>query len=177
MSLIELEPGSEVSAENLNNNFDYLEDLVVNATISFDGRIASANNNISNITSNMATIQGAITDLETDLETTAGSKANLNLSNINASGKAKILDCIAPNYGAGYSISSGWTSPKAGWVYFGGSADRTSSVYIGGVYFEISYDSGDGQSSGNIFMFIGKGVAVTSFSNIREARFYPCKGN
>lgn len=60
MSLIEITPGSEAKSQTLNDNFDYLEELVVNYSQTFESRIASANNNISNITSNMATMQNNI---------------------------------------------------------------------------------------------------------------------
>lgn len=174
MSLIEIKHGTEAKSQVLNDNFDYLEGLIVSSIQGFDSRINSANNNISNITSNMAVIQTNLSNTTT----TANGKASKDLSDVEPGVKFKetILDYIAPDYTAGYSISSGFTAPSAGWCYFRGNQDTTSTVNVGGVGIEVSYDSGDGQSRGSLSLFVSKGTTVTAFSNIGVAKFYPCKG-
>ena len=178
MSLIEIKHGAEAKSDVLNGNFDYLEDLIVSSIQGFDSRINSANNNISNITSNLATIQNSITSTNNTVSSLSSGKASTDLSNVspNATFKATVIDWLAPNYSGLYSISSGWTSPKAGWCYFRGNQDHTSTVVVGGKTFEVSYDTGDGQSRGSLCLFVAKGTAVTSFTNIGVANFIPCKG-
>lgn len=87
-----------------------------------------------------------------------------------------ITNLVTPDYSAGYNIGNGWTAPTDGLCYFQGTTDGTSSVTIGGVYFQVSYDTGDGQSNGNLSMVVGKGTVVNGFSRIARASFYPFKG-
>lgn len=174
MSLIELKPGGEVQSQVLNDNFDYLEYLMSSSIQQLEAKVIGASNNISNITSNMAVIQTNLSNTTT----TANGKASKDLSDVEPSVKFKeiILDYIAPSFSSEYSISSGFTTPSAGWCYFGGQSDGTSSVTIDGAYLEVSWDIDDGQSRGELFVFVGKGTVVDSFNRIREARFFPCKG-
>lgn len=179
MSLIEIGTGAEARAQVLNDNFDYLEELISTSVSSLDAKFNSTTGNISNITSNLATIQSTLSTATSNISSLSSNKVNKDLSNATPSAtfKASVIDWLAPNYSGLYSISSGWTSPKAGWCYFRGNQDHTSTVVVGGKTFEVSYDTGDGQSRGSLCLFVGKGTTVTSFTNIGVAYFIPCKGN
>jgi hypothetical protein len=74
------------------------------------------------------------------------------------------------------AISNGWTATKSGWLYLQGQTDGTSSLRIDGEYFQVSYDTGDGQSNGCLFVYLAKGAVVSNFERIARATFYPCKG-
>ena len=87
-----------------------------------------------------------------------------------------ITNLVTPDYSAGYNISSGWTAATDGLCYFQGIPDGSSSVTIGGVGFQVSYDTGDGQSNGDLSMIVGKGTVVDGFYRIGRASFYPFKG-
>lgn len=87
-----------------------------------------------------------------------------------------ITNLVTPDYSAGYNIGDGWTAPADGLCYFQGIPDAGSSVTIGGVGFQVSYDTGDGQSSGSLSMIVGKGTVVNGFYRLARASFYPFKG-
>lgn len=87
-----------------------------------------------------------------------------------------ITNLVTPDYSAGYNIGDGWTAPTDGLCYFQGIPDAGSSVTIGGVGFQVSYDTGDGQSSGSLSMIVGKGTVANGFYRLARASFYPFKG-
>lgn len=87
-----------------------------------------------------------------------------------------ITNLVTPDYPAGYNIGAGWTAVTDGLCFFQGIPDGLSSVVIGGVGFEVSFDTGDGQSNGVLSMIIGKGTVVGAFSRIARASFFPFKG-
>lgn len=87
-----------------------------------------------------------------------------------------ITNLVTPDYSAGYSIGDGWTAVTDGLCFFQGVPDGGSYVTIGGVSFQVSFDTGDGQSNGALSMIVGKGTVVNEFSRIAKASFYPFKG-
>jgi hypothetical protein len=87
-----------------------------------------------------------------------------------------ITNLVTPDYSAGYSIGDGWTAVTDGLCFFQGIPDGGSYVTIGGVSFQVSFDTGDGQSHGALSMIVGKGTVVNGFSRIARASFYPFKG-
>jgi hypothetical protein len=146
----------------------------------------NANNNylLGKISDNASTLQnyveGEITSIQSSL---ASVQATLQNSINEMSNKlSSIYDNIAPNYKAGYSISSGWTAPKAGWInarhnqsfdnqYFTLSIDGVVAFETGG---GGSYSAGD---TDNIELFVGKGAQVTfDGSGNKRVTFFPCKG-
>jgi hypothetical protein len=151
------EPKSKILASEVNENFE-----LVQTDISEMGQTLNryVEGEITSVQSNLSSVQATLQE---------------NINSVTAKVGAVFSD-IAPNYKAGYNISNGFTAPKPGWLYFGGLQDDSSGVYIDGVYFEVSYDTGDGQSRGELFVFVDKETVVNGFSRIREARFYPCKG-
>lgn len=155
--------GEKAIAQEVNDNFSMLQEEI---TTSIDGIKSDVQ---SSFTEAKEQILG-------DIEVVNNSKLNLNLDNVSDEGKEKIIGLIAPNYTAGYSISSGFVTPCLGWCYFGGQSDGTSSVKIDDVYFEVSWDKDDGQSRGELFVCVGANTTINSFTRIREARFFPCKG-
>ena len=147
---------SETNANNqfllgkISDNADRLQNFV-------DGEITSIQ---SNLASAQATLQNSINELTETVN----------------NGLGNVYENIAPNYSAGISIAAGWTSISSGWLYLQGMTDGTSSVRVDGTYFQVSYDTGDGQSNGNLFMYLSKGAVVTNLERIARATFYPCKG-
>lgn len=127
-------------------------------------------------------ITKAKSDLLTDIQNVSNSKASLDLANINANGKANTLDWMAPNRGAGYGVSSGWTAPKAGWInarHYQSYDNQTITLRVDGV---VAFETGGGGSYSagdvdNIEFFINKGSNVT-FGGSGDLRvtFSPCKG-
>ena len=82
-----------------------------------------------------------------------------------------------PAYTSGYAFGNGFTAPSNGWIYLGGVQDGSSSLTINGVGFEVSFDTGDGQSRGNMFMPVSQGDVIAGFYRLREARFFPATGS
>lgn len=119
---------------------------------------------------------GQLNSAQAGLQEKIDQKSDKTFENVSSEAKALACSWMMPNYAKGTGIQSGFTAPSHGWVYLGGRADYTSSLYINGTYFEVSFDTGDGQSRCNMFMPVSKGDVLSNFSNIREARFFPCKG-
>lgn len=185
MSLIEIGTGAEARSQVLNDNFNYLEELISSSASSLEAKVNSTTGNISNITSNLATIQSNLSTANTNISNLSSGKAAKDLSNVspNATFKASVIDWLAPNYGAGYSISSGWTSPKAGWIYpyhYNTADNQELVVTIDGVeVFKTgdagTWSTGHGASS---FIFVRKGKKVAfSGSGTNTVKFFPCVGN
>jgi hypothetical protein len=151
------EPKTKIKSSEVNENFE-----LVQKDVSEMGQALN-----TYVEGEIASVQSTVSSVQATLQE--------NINSVTAKVGAVFSD-IAPNYKAGYNISNGFTAPKPGWLYFGGLQDDSSGVYIDGVYFEISYDTGDGQSRGNIFVYVDKGIVVNNFYRVREARFYPCKG-
>lgn len=188
MSLIEIGTGAEARAQVLNDNFDYLEELISTSVSSLDAKFNSTTGNISNITSNLATIQSTLSTATSNISSLSSNKVNKDLSNATPSAtfKANTIDWLAPNYGAGYSVSSGWTATKAGWIYceMSSSANYTTKVLIGGKAVAYNYQgAGDGRAGAlkvGCLAFIAKGQVLTTSvtgSPTNSFVFYPCKGN
>lgn len=87
-----------------------------------------------------------------------------------------ITNLVTPDYSAGYGIGNGWTATTDGLCFFQGIPDGGSYVTIGGVSFQVSFDTGDGQSNGALSMIVGKGTLINGFSRIARATFFPFKG-
>jgi hypothetical protein len=131
-------------------------------------------------------ITKAKSDLLTDIQNVSNSKASLDLANINANGKANVIDWMAPNYGAGYSVSPDWTATKAGWIYctIYSDASSTTEVQIDGKSVSLNYQwAGDGRAGGlrigdTVFIRKGKKFTVKTTGNPSYSFvFYPCVGN
>ena len=82
-----------------------------------------------------------------------------------------------PAYTSGYAFGNGFTAPSNGWIYLGGVQDGSTSITINGVGFEVLFDTGDGQSRGNMFMPVSQGDVIAGFYRLREARFFPATGS
>ena len=87
-----------------------------------------------------------------------------------------ITNLVTPDYSAGYNINDGWTAPTDGMCFFQGTPDGGSGITIDGEAFQVSYDTGDGQSSGSLSMIVGKGTVVSGFYRLGRASFFPFKG-
>lgn len=187
MALINIDNGALAKSSVLNDNFIFLDEKIAKTAQTLDAKIGLVSNNASTVTSNLANTQSAVNKINDDLSTlttATESKASKDLSNVTLSSEFKnlVLSCVSPNYGAGYSISSGWTAPKAGWINarHNQSVDnQTFTLKIDGVTaFETggggSYSAGD---TDHIELFVGKGGNVTfsGSGNIRVI-FFPCKG-
>jgi hypothetical protein len=181
MALINIDNGALAKSNVLNDNFIFLDEKIAKTAQALDAKIGLVSNNASTVTSNLANTQSTVNKLNDDLTALTESnkgKASKDLSDVTISKEFKelILNYIAPNYRYGYNIGDGFTAPNTGWVYFGGTSDGTSYVHLDGIYFEVSWDKDDGQSRGELFVFVDKGTVVNGFNRIREARFFPCKG-
>jgi hypothetical protein len=163
--LNEFVQNTKILSSKVNENFAIVQDDIT--------ELGQALN--SNFSTQLVSIKN---DLLTDIETVSGQKASKDLSDVEpvSEFKESILEYISPDFSAAYDFGAGFITPSAGWVYFRGWQDRYSAVTIGGQVFEVSYDTGDGQSRGALSFFVGKGVSITSFESITMARFYPCKG-
>lgn len=103
------------------------------------------------------------------------SELNNNLSNLNDS----LVDAMMPNYGSGYSISSGFVAPVSGWITY----DMISMGGTSIVYINAKRVSSVGQTLSNASLVeiggiapIAKGQTVTSSGSIQSMIFYPCIG-
>lgn len=130
-------------------------------------------------------ITAAKNDLLEDIESVSSNKASKDLSDAEPSAefKANILDYVAPDYTAGYSISSGWAAPKAGWIYpyhYNTADNQELVVTIDGAEVFRTGDAGTWSTghgaSGFIFVRKGKTVAFSGYGN-NTVKFYPCAGN
>lgn len=92
-------------------------------------------------------------------------------------GGIKNIPSSAPaiDYNKGLNIGNNYTCPSDGLVYLGGTQDNWSGATINGVSLEVSFDTGDGQSRGNLTLPVSKGDKLTGFSWIRTAMFFPGK--
>lgn len=86
---------------------------------------------------------------------------------------------MMPNYGSGYSISSGFVAPVSGWITY----DMISMGGTSIVYINAKRVSSVGQTLSNASLVeiggiapIAKGQTVTSSGSIQSMIFYPCIG-
>lgn len=181
MALININNGALAKSSVLNDNFIFLDEKIAKTAQTLDAKIGLVSNNASTVTSNLAITQTTVNNLNdilTALTESNEGKASKDLSDVTITKEFadKIISMMMPNYKEGITISNGWTATSDGIVYFKGIADGTSSVTIDGEYFQVSFDTGDGQSNGNLSMLVGKDSVIAGFSRISSARFYPCKG-
>lgn len=151
------EPKTKILSAEVNENFELVQSDVAEMGRALNSFVESEVTSLqSNLSSAQATLQNNINTISSKL--------------------SNIYDDIAPNRGAGYSIASGWTAPKAGWIYAYKSGDNTTATLKIGSQNAIVDGSHGGYSnliSGSL-AFIAKGEATT-FSNY-TCTFYPCKG-
>ena len=181
MALINIDNGALAKSSVLNDNFIFLDEKIAKTAQTLDAKIGLVSNNASTVTSNLANTQSTVNKINDDLSaltTTTEGKASKDLSDVTITREFadKLASIMMPNYRAGIAIANGWTATSNGVAYFQGQTDGTSSITIDGVYFQVSYDTGDGQSNGNLSMLVGKGSVIAGFNRISSARFYPCKG-
>lgn len=150
------------SETNANNNF-LLDKISENATILrgyVEGQISSIQSSVSSV---QATLQNNINELADKL--------------------GLVFDEIAPDFGAGVKISSGWVAPSSGWVTVTGysNADGSSpTISIDGKMVWENYQGKDDGRAGHLrlvnMFFIGKGQKLTTTGRSTTKVFYPCKG-
>lgn len=181
MALTTIEHGALAKSSVLNDNFVYLDEKISKSAQTLEAKINMATNASATVTNGLATTQTTVNAIQDDLSaltTTTEGKASKDLSDvtITTSFGAKIAEVIAPNLTAGYSISSGWKSPNAGWVYANRSGDNFHAyLYVDGKEL-MKAGSGGSYSSLNYgsMIFIGKNRTVT-FDKF-NCTFYPSKG-
>lgn len=181
MALININNGALAKSSVLNDNFIFLDEKIAKTAQTLDAKIGLVSNNASTVTSNLAITQSTVNNLNdvlTALTESNEGKASKDLSDVTITEEfaEKLISAVMPDYSSGISISSGYVATTNGLAYFQGIPDGGSSITIDGVSFQVSYDTGDGQSNGDLSMLVGKGSVIAGFSRIASARFYPCKG-
>lgn len=102
-------------------------------------------------------------------------KVDLDLSNVNASGKSNVVNWGMPNYSSAISITSGYVAPTDGFIRINMYADNnTNSISINGVnVFDIN-------ASGQAYISVGCFIPVSANDTIvftgSSAVFFPAKG-
>jgi len=119
MALTKIEYGSLASSSVINDNFEYLEDIIGDVSENLVSDVATINSNIASLTNTVTTLNSsqtsAIEGLADDL-TEVRSIAEIN---------------TAPNYSAGYQITLPFTAPSDGYVYAGiNGQDDAQYVYV-----------------------------------------------
>ena len=114
------EPKTKIKSSEVNENFE-----LVQKDVSEMGQALN-----TYVEGEIASVQSTVGSVQATLQ-----------ENINAvsSKVGAVFSDIAPNYKAGYNISNGFTAPKAGWCYFGGTSDESSSITIDGTWLEVSW--------------------------------------
>jgi len=180
--------GVLADAEDLNFNFNALNNDVSNTQNNINSVNSSLSAQINNTKSSLENSQEALkTELNqsiTNVTSTANSKAKKDLSDVSpvAAFKTSVLGWLAPNHTAGYSVTSGWTATSAGFLSLSGNSGEgsySSWLIDGKEVFRNDQVSGGGRAgrvttTGNAF--IGKGQVLTSAGEVTTAMFYPCKG-
>jgi hypothetical protein len=169
--LNEFVQNTKILSSKVNENFAIVQDDIT--------ELGQALN--SNFSTQLVSVKN---DLLTDIETVSGQKASKDLSDVepNSEFKANIMDYVAPNYTAGYSISSGFIAPSAGWIACYGTSGEGSHTawYVDGAeVFRDDQSWGGGRAGGQgsrSIAFIEKGSVVTRSGQDNTAMFYPCKG-
>lgn len=175
-ALTKIENGSLADPEVVNLNFEYLDEQITDTAAkiytnntSLESKIATLSDNTNKQIEDLTEqLTGGITENITDL--------NKNITSINTKIN-NIFDIIAPNYTAGFAISSGWKATKCGYVSWNsGTAGNgtTRRIYINGIEvgFHSYYKYGD---SHRIQYMVRKGDVIT-FESGTSAKFFPCRG-
>lgn len=157
------EPKTKILSAEVNENFELVQSDVTEMGRALNTFVESEVTSLqSNLSSAQATLQNNINTVSSKL--------------------SNIYDDIAPDYGAGYSVSSGWTAPKAGWLAcYGTSGEGAHTAWYvdGAEVFRDDQSWGGGRAGGQgsrSMAFVAKGSAVTRSGNNNTAMFYPCKG-
>lgn len=187
MALINIENGAVARSSVLNDNFVYLEEQLSRSATELNAKINAVVNNSNTVTSNLAEIKtsiGTINNSISSINTAVDAKASVNLNNVSpdSSFKALIVDYVAPNYSGGYSVSSGFVAPKAGWVAcYGTSGEGSYTAWFinGQEVFKDDQSWGGGRAGGQgsrSMAFMPAGSSLTKAGIDGSAMFYPCKG-
>lgn len=161
-SIITFHEGDDILASETNQNNQFLLDKLTANAEQLDNYIKQQLTTIqSNLSSIQATLQNNINTLNTQLNT------------INTNLKTYYL----PNYSAGFSISSGWTATKDGWVNWnaskvddGGTSTLSVNNVAVGYHYHYKY-----RNDYYCQILVSKGDKITITGKI-SAKFYPCKG-
>jgi hypothetical protein len=157
------EPKSKILASKVNENFE-----LVQTDISEMGQTLNryVEGEITSVQSNLSSVQATLQE---------------NINSVTAKVGAIFSD-IAPNYAAGYSISSGFIAPSAGWVAcYGTSGEGSYTTWNadGAEIFRNDQTRGGGRA-GQVVMrsmaYVEKGSVITRNGENNTAMFYPCKG-
>lgn len=160
--LIELKSGTPAKASEVNKNFEYVQDDVLNVEKTLTTSISNA-------------VTKAKEELRADMENAAENLTDLNMSNISEIGIQKILNYVFPNTTStsAVSINSGFVAPSNGWVYVNVRAysGGTYKISLNG-YTLVSNKSDAGLCSASFSQFVLKGDEVT-FTGKVGASFRP----
>ena len=176
MALTKIINGTLADPEVVNENFEYLEEMITDTAAKIYTNNTSLESKFSTLSNSLNSKIDDFSDaISGDITTDINNLKN-NVSDINNK-VTNIFNIIAPNYQAGYEISSGWVAQKCGYVnwYSGAAGDGTTRrLYINGVEvgFHSYYKYGDPH---RIQYMISKGDVVT-FESGTTAKFFPCKG-
>lgn len=169
--LNEFVQNTKILASQVNENFAIVQNDMEELG---NGLSANLENKITN----------AKADLLSDIETISNEKASKDLSDVTPANSfiEGVLEYVSPDYSAGYSISSGFTAPSAGWVYcyHYNTADNQNLVLkIDNVEVFRTGDAGTWSTghgaSGFIFLRSGKTVTFSGSGN-NTVKFMPCVG-
>lgn len=180
MALVKIQNGSLADPDIVNNNFEYLEEMITDTSAKIYTNNTSLESKISTLSSNLNEKIDDLNDqvlggVETDIST-----INKNISNINTK-IGKILTGIAPNYTAGKAITDNadFVAPSCGWVYW------TASTGQGPIYLSVNGKNviAAGATAGKdhivctLPIYVCKGDIIRSTSSAYlGVVFYPCKG-
>ena len=119
MSIIEIKPGDEASAEVLNGNFKYLDEAITASFATLENRVNSTTGNISNISSNLSTIQGNISTTNSNLEEVSNNKASKDLSDVSDEARQLFMHLSFPNWSAreNRNANTQYMAESDGYVY------------------------------------------------------------
>lgn len=160
-SLITFKENEYIYASDMNDNFNFVLDKVTtNAaqlTTYLEGEVSSIQSNVASV---QATLQGNIDSANTatnNLKTDVYTKGFL------------------PNYSAGVSISTNYTTTKNGWVrWYTESNDGTDAyLKVNGVNVGISRQY-KYHNHKTLMFLVSKGDKITFDKG--TVTFYPCKG-
>lgn len=180
MALTKIEFGSLADPDVVNNNFEYLEEMITDTSAKIYTNNTSLESKISTLSSNLNEKIDDLNDqvlggVETDIST-----INKEISNINTK-ISKILTGIAPNFTAGKAITDNtdFTAPSCGWVYWSGSTGQ-GPIYLsvnGKNVLTVGAFGSKDTTLCTLPIYVTKGDVVrTTSSAYLGAVFYPCKG-
>lgn len=107
-------------------------------------------------------------------------KADTNLANVvpSQSFKDMSVSWCMPDYSSGISITNGYTTPCAGWIYAStniNSGSNYSKLYIDGTETGWSQGGNTIQDPITLYSLVGKGAIVT-FNRCNTTTFFPMEG-